>query len=153
MRINFRDLLDQIVAEGGDVSSSGPVPDEKIDDAQKILQVSFPPSYREYLAEFGALEIDGQTFAGLTANPAGSLGDVVAFTQYFRAEYHLPTHFIALDFQDGDYFLCMDSSVQSDTGESPLFLIDPVKLTVKGHKVADTFTDYLAGYLAGYLND
>ncbi|NML35514.1 SMI1/KNR4 family protein [Paraburkholderia antibiotica] len=141
-------LIEQNVAEGADIVRGGPVTVDKIQRAEELLGVAFPPSYKDYLTQYGAIEIDGRSFAGLTANEVGAIGDVVAFTKNAREQYGIPDRYIALDFQDGDVFLCIDTQSKDSAGESPLVLISPVNGKQQGAVVSQGLVDYLEKYLS-----
>jgi hypothetical protein len=141
-------LIEANVAAGAKVAVAGPASDEAVQAAESMLGVALPPSYRGFLARFGAVEIDGRSFAGLTCGDVGSAGDVVAFTTHARDNYQLPAHYVALDFQDGDAFLCIDTEQRRADGESPIVLVSPSDGTQLGHPAAESWTDYLADYLS-----
>lgn len=146
--IDLDELIQRSVADGSEIVCSGPVDDEKIRRAETMLGVIFPPSYKRYLLRYGAMEIDGRSFSGLTSRDVGEGGDVVAFTRNAREEYGLPEQYIAIDFQDGDAFLCIDTGQKDASGESPLVLISPESGRQQGGVVANGLIDYLARYLS-----
>jgi len=148
MSVNLDDLIRKNIDDGSEIEFSGPVDDAKIREAESALGVTFPPSYRDYLRRYGAMEVDGRSFGGLSAAAAvGSVGDVVAFTRHARADHGLPVRYVAIDFQDGDAFLCIDTGRQDADGESPLVLVEPVGLAQRGPDVAQGLVDYLTRYL------
>ncbi|HIH2744425.1 SMI1/KNR4 family protein [Burkholderia aenigmatica] len=147
MCLNLGDLIDANEEAGSEIFISGAASAEKIREAELLLGVDFSTSYKEFLSEYGAMEIDGRSFAGLTSNPVGEAGDVVTFTRYARAEYGLPNHYVALDFQDGDVFLCIDTSQIAD-GESPMALVSAVDGRKMGVVAAKSWGDYLMKYLS-----
>lgn len=148
MQVEIKKLLEKNAQEGAEISVSGPVDKNKIDLAEKALGVTFPPSYKKYLEEFGAIEIDNYSIAGLTQRDVGELGDVVAFTRYAREEFGLPSQYVALDFKDGDDFLCIDTSQKDASSESPIVLINPVTKRQHGSVVSPSFGDHLTAYLS-----
>jgi hypothetical protein len=141
-------LIQQNVDDGSEVVCSGPVDDGKIQRAEALLGLTFPPSYKEYLSHYGAIEIDGRSFGGLTSRDAGESGDVVAFTRNAREQYSLPDQYIAIDFQDGDAFFCIDTNQKDSTGEAPVVLISPESGRQHGGIVAKSLIDYLERYLS-----
>jgi len=148
MQVTIKDLIASNIADGAEIMTSGPVRRNKIEQAEKMLGVKFPASYKSFIEEFGAIGIDGFNLAGLTERDVGEPGDVVAFTQYCRSEYGLPDEYIALNFDDGDYFLAIDTKMQDAMSESPIVLIDPVKKTHHGPISANSFGEYLIGFLS-----
>ncbi|WP_414444864.1 SMI1/KNR4 family protein [Burkholderia sp. 22PA0106] len=133
---------------GVGVVISGPVLQEKIHSAELMLGVDFPNSYKMYLEKYGAIDVDARSFAGLTSNNAGDDGNVVAFTKYAREEYQLPVQYIALDFQDGDAFLCIDTQKKGTDGEFPVVLVNPIDGAQMGYAAAENWMDCLEEYLS-----
>ncbi|CAM2183462.1 antitoxin YobK [Burkholderia cepacia] len=148
MHLNLGGLIYENERSESDIVISGSVSIEKVQEAESLLGVKFPSSYKEYLLGYGSMEIDGRSFAGLTPNPVGGGGDVVAFTSYARGDYGLPNQYLALDFQDGDVFLCIDTSQKDGDGESPVVLTSPVDGRKIGAVAAKSWGDYLVKYLS-----
>ncbi|MCT8345588.1 SMI1/KNR4 family protein [Photorhabdus kleinii] len=145
MKDSINDLINKNKLDGCEIYISGEVNKELINKAEDILGVSFPPSYSYFIEKFGSIEIDNRSFAGLFANEVGQDGDVVSFTLFQREDIGLPNKYIALDFQDGDYLLCIDTSIVNSEHECPIVLVNPDSL--ENHKVNDSFYDYITEYL------
>lgn len=64
--IDLDELIQRNVVRGSEIVCSGPIDDEKIRRAEAMLGLFFPPSYKQYLSRYGAMEIDGRSFSGLT---------------------------------------------------------------------------------------
>jgi hypothetical protein len=60
----------------------------------------------------------------------------------------LPDQYIAIDFQDGDAFFCIDTNQKDSTGEAPVVLISPESGRQHGGIVAKSLIDYLERYLS-----
>ncbi|WP_144630608.1 SMI1/KNR4 family protein [Bordetella genomosp. 13] len=149
MPLDIDQLIAQNLADGEDVVVSGGVDTQRLIEAEALPGAEFPAPYRQFLAKYGAIEIDGRSFAGLQAEgEVGDDGDVVAFTRYARKDYRLPEPYIALDFQDGDFWLRLDTSRSDGDGESPVILVSPVDGKQHGPATAPSWADYLAVYLA-----
>jgi hypothetical protein len=148
MLIDLHKLIQQNIAAGSEIVIAGPVALDKVRKAELMLGVEFPPSYKAFLTEYGAIEIDGRSFAGLTPSLEGGHGDVVAFTKYARESYGLPVRYIAIDFQDGDAFLCLDTEQKHGKDESSVVLVSPVDGKQQGPVTAESLPDYLMRYLS-----
>lgn len=140
-------LIEKNINDGAEINIGQPVSFQTIEKAEILLGVRFPKSYILFLEKFGTIEIDGRSFAGLEPEQVNITGDVVSYTKYLRVDEDLPDQYIALDFQDGDYILCIDTSKFNDLQEAPLVLIDPV--TKESSLVSGSFMDYLIDYLKG----
>ncbi|PHM30061.1 SMI1/KNR4 family protein [Xenorhabdus innexi] len=145
MKNSISDLINKNILDGSEVVISGEVNKEFVKKAESMLGVSFPPSYSSFIEKFGSIEIDNRSFAGLFENEVGQDGDVVSFTLFQREDVGLPNKYIALDFQDGDYLLCIDTSIVNNENEYPVVLVNPDSL--ESHKVNDSFYDYITEYL------
>jgi len=153
MLTRIDDLIKNSAVAGEEITILNPASDEKIHAAESMLGVVFSPSYKEYLKKYGAMEVGTCSFAGLTESEAGSIGDVVAFTKYARKSFGLPARYIALNFEDGDAFLCIDTERKDINDESSIVLINPTDGKQMGGVVATSFSDYLVEFLNGYLLD
>lgn len=140
-------LIEKNINDGAEINIGQPVSFQTIEKAEILLGVRFPKSYILFLEKFGTIEIDGRSFAGLEPEQVNITGDVVSYTKYLRVDEDLSDQYIALDFQDGDYILCIDTSKFNDLQEAPLVLIDPV--TKESSLVSGSFMDFLIDYLKG----
>ncbi|MDE9545364.1 SMI1/KNR4 family protein [Xenorhabdus bovienii] len=145
MKNSINELINKNKLDGCEIYTSGEVNKELVKKYENILGVLFPPSYSCFIENFGSIEIDSRSFAGLFANEVGQDGDVVSFTLFQREDVRLPNKYIALDFQDGDYLLCIDTSIVNNENECPVVLVNPDSL--ENHKVNDSFYDYITEYL------
>lgn len=148
MSIDLHKLIEQNIAAGSEIVVAGPVSPDKVRSAELMLGVEFLLSYTAFLTEYGAIEIDGRSFAGLTSSEVGTAGDVVAFTKHARENYALPARYVAIDFQDGDAFLCIDTEQKGVGNESPVVLVSPIGGKQQGPVAAESLTDYLVRYLS-----
>lgn len=138
-------LIEKNIKNGAEINIGQPVSFQNIEKSEILLGVQFPKSYILFLENFGTIEIDGRCFAGLKPEQVDVTGDVVSYTKYLREAEGLPDQYIALDFQDGDAMLCIDTSRLNELQEAPLVLVDPV--TKESSLVSDTFMDFLIEYL------
>lgn len=140
-------LINENVSNGSSIETAGSVKEDLIKEAEVKLGLHFPPSYKDFIKNFGCIEIDGRSFAGLFPNEdVNEDGSVVAFTIFQREDLGLPENYVALDFQDGDYLLCINTSLINSNGESPIVLVDPISF--KESKLNESFYNYLVGYLS-----
>ena len=147
MKNEIINLINDNINNGASIETAGKVENEIIKKAEAELGLAFPPSYREFVSHFGCIEIDGRSFAGLFPDEdVNEDGSVVSFTIFQRKDLGLPKEYIALDFQDGDYLLCLNSSSVNAEGESPVVLVSPVSF--EETKLNDSFYDYLIDYLS-----
>lgn len=100
-----------------DCIASGPVSTETIAEAETRLGLWFPPSYRQFLMEYGAILASDIEVAGLppkqtNANHPPMWQDVVDVTEIYRRHNALPDDsiYISTDGTDRNYFLSCSRS-------------------------------------------
>jgi len=147
------ELIKKGIESGAEITVFAPASSEKILAAESMLKIVFPSSYKNFLMKYGAIEIGTCPFSGLVSDDVGNNGDVVSFTKYARENYGLPTRYIAINFEDEDAFLCIDTEQKNIEDESPIVLVKPTNGKQIGGVVASTLPDYLVEYLTGYLSD
>ncbi|MGD9789582.1 MAG: SMI1/KNR4 family protein [Phycisphaerales bacterium] len=84
----LQQLLDIALQSGIQVSTGDPIPDSIIDDAQSLLSVIFPQTYRDLLRKFGYLKIGSEEVLGM--DPSLPLTDgtsMVGTTLSYREWY------------------------------------------------------------------
>lgn len=140
----LKKLISKNIKDGSEIFVGQPIDFDTIKRAEKALDVKFSDSYISFLHEFGTIEVDHRFFAGLHSSDVGKNGDVVAFTKYLREDIALPLQYVALDFQDGDYVLSLDTANFTEH-ECPVVLVDPV--TREQSIVNRSFSEFLIGYL------
>src|SRR5436190_5374279 len=97
---------------------SKPARDEEIRDAEKVLGVSFPPSYRAFLSLNGAMSVGDVTISGIVDNAPldrGS-GSVVFDTMTFRKDWRLPDRYVVIQPSDKAPY-CLDTQTSDAAGE------------------------------------
>lgn len=140
------ELIDNYIIAGLDIEIGGKVDEEIVAQAEQLLGLNFPLSYREFLRNFGWLNINGSVIDGLE-NRTYDKG-VVSFTNYLREEINLPKQYIALEFDEGDLVLGIDTS-EIKNKEAPIGFINPVSHNFE--KINDDFKEYLIKFLTEYL--
>ncbi len=123
---NYETAL-QIIAEHPDLSDfDSPAPEQKVEAAEEILGLTFPPSYRRFLLDlgvggFGSQEIYGITPGDLTG---ASVPNGIWYTLIKRERAALPKELVVVyGVGDGELF-CIDTGVRKD-GECPVIAYQP----------------------------
>ncbi|WP_375580449.1 SMI1/KNR4 family protein [Marivirga tractuosa] len=60
--IDTKKLIDKYSSEA---DFTGAVTDEEITEGERLLETKFPPSFKQYLREFGALSFESEEFYGI----------------------------------------------------------------------------------------
>ena len=142
--------LEAKIASSQQASFGSGVPEEVIADAEEVLGVKFPTSYRWWLARYGAGYLGSYELQGLfpirpsERDPADHyVGDVVCMTQINRGQ-GTPHHLLELLDYEGDevYFLDLHAVVD---GEAPVVVGRPG--TDELEPVATSFAAFLKSKL------
>ncbi|WP_329545888.1 SMI1/KNR4 family protein [Streptomyces sp. NBC_01356] len=95
--------------------------------AERDLGVTFPPSYRRVIEEFGTWDIAGEEFIGVYQTPALGqklLGSVTE-TLDARSQYGMPSGLIVAMFDGMGGLIVLDSSRVDQEGEYPVLVWNP----------------------------
>ena len=101
----FLDLVEEYEDEADFV---GPRDEALVAAAEAALGLSFPPTYRRFVAELGAGDIAGQEFYGVISDEFvnSSVPNGIWLTLKARGEWSLPESMIVVAFDGGvDYFV------------------------------------------------
>ncbi|MDM5191353.1 SMI1/KNR4 family protein [Bacillus hominis] len=94
----------------------GVVNEDTIQEAAKMLNITFPSSYHWFLKQYGSGGLDGMDIHGCEKTVADS--SVVYHTKLYRETYDLPVQYIVLNDIDGTV-TCLDTSKMKD-GDCPV---------------------------------
>jgi len=86
------------------IESGTPASDGQIAAIVDAMNVTLPQDYRDFLSEFGTLEIGGIEVAGAAE---GHL-EVVSMRDELMTQHSLPGDLIPVINEDGDSFVCID---------------------------------------------
>ncbi|WP_369387207.1 SMI1/KNR4 family protein [Streptomyces sp. CG1] len=118
---------------------------EVIARAEAEMGLTFPPSYRRLIAEFGTWEVPPAEFPGVYQTPSRGeelLGSS-AYTLEDRARMGLPHHFLVVMHDDVLGVVVLDTSRPDSEGEYPVFAWNPgVPEGGLMEKVADSFGEF-----------
>lgn len=145
------EVADEILrlAQSGDSSEFfGPIPEERIDEAERELGLPLTGSYRTFLRRFGAGHLLGYSFDGLpdTRNsddemPAFlNVADTTKMHWKGNAGNGMPRGLIYVTDDGGDYNFYLDTTKRDERGECPVVVHGP---GAAGVLVARDFLDFL----------
>ena len=126
--------------------AAGPATDDLIAAAENELGVTFPPSYRRFLAIYGAVACRGFLIAGLFQDEPNDQPplwlNVLRYTGQLRRSSRglIPRAYVALSDDGGDYKFYLDTSRVNDAGECPVVVLGP---GADDLRVADDFVDFV----------
>lgn len=143
------ELLDERIAASSRARFARGVPELVVVDAEAVLGIRFPPSYRAWLLKYGSGHLGGYELQGLGPEPPSQrdptevyVGDVVYLAQLNRAN-GLPSHLLELLNYEGDEVYYLDLSVVN--GEAPVVCRDAGVPELR--LVADSFSTFLLSEL------
>jgi hypothetical protein len=100
----------------------GPQQPWLVAEAEAVLDVAFPPSYRQFLRQLGQVALFGDVMYGIPAERTMFWTDVVETNLFLRRSRGLLPHLVAFWLEEHIYpaVLVIDTSLRDDFGESPV---------------------------------
>jgi SMI1-KNR4 cell-wall len=145
---NSRSIADRIVelANKGEHTPDflGPIPEGRLRDAERDLDVTFSGSYRAFLLHLGGARMFGYCFCGLPEayDPDSTSlypGNLVDYTVDYRSFMEgLPSSYVYLTDNGGWITFWMDTAINHD-GESPIVAFSYERLI----SICDSFLDFI----------
>ncbi|WP_089099412.1 SMI1/KNR4 family protein [Streptomyces hyaluromycini] len=135
-----------LVRANEDVAHHGDgCPPEVIARAEAEMGLTFPPSYRRLIEEFGVWEVPPAEFPGVYRTPAR--GDKLlgspAYTLEDRERMALPRRFMVVKHDDVWDVVVLDSSEPDQHGEYPVYAWNPgIPDGGRMEKLADSFGEF-----------
>ena len=122
------------------VDFTGAVTTEEIQKAEKLLNITFPESYKAFLLDFGAGDIGGEVIFGIVKNKQKDADiDTVKITR-MEHEYQMPKHMAVIFYDSSDDSLyCLNTSKMCE-GECPVVSVPSDYSNIK--VVADSFGEF-----------
>jgi hypothetical protein len=107
----------------------GPTAEDTIRQLEAAFGHPMPPSYRAFLARFGAVSILNTSYSGIMNGKIdGGRGCAWTDTRYARGWCQLPEHYLVVQ-PDEDGFACLDFSRTGPGGEHPVIYHMPFRRT------------------------
>jgi hypothetical protein len=104
---------------------TGPIPEEVLEDAEHLLGLRFPPTYRRFLHELGCGDVAGAEFYGIVDDELrkGPIPNAIWLTLDERATSRLPEQMVLVGFT-GDMagYYAIDLSRADGDGEAPVVM-------------------------------
>jgi hypothetical protein len=124
------------------IEFNGAKSEELVTSLETALGVKFPPSYRQFLLNFGGAFLTGNIISGiyesapLMPNEGSTFGD----TQRYREVFGMPNYLIVVA-PDEDAPYCLDSRETDENGEMPVvcYTFHTKHIGV----IAESFEEYL----------
>jgi hypothetical protein len=143
--------IERLIAENvpSQVWRSAPANPAIIAECEARLGVCFPPSYRFFLAQFGAIDIGGSSISGVLDNSLEDLGggSVVGDTLWFREEWQLPLNLVVIQADDEAPY-CLDVSNGSPECVVVCYELHSNHASV----IASSFSEWVGTFIFGAEN-
>lgn len=100
----------------------GRIPEKIISDAEEILGIDFPKSYKEFIKNYGAGNFGSEEIYGIINGDFENSGipDAIWFTIKQRKELEIPNNLIVIYFTGGEEYFCLDTAKMNDEMECPV---------------------------------
>jgi hypothetical protein len=118
---DYERAIDLIKRHADDADFAGPRPPELIEAAEQALGFGFPPTYRRFVAEYGAGGVGGTEIYGVVDADfeSSSIPDGVWYNLTLRRDGYDETLYAFYDVGDGETFCLVTTQVAAD-GEMPV---------------------------------
>jgi len=112
----------ELIEESGDGDFEGPKPDDLIAKAEAALGVTFPPTYRRFLSEYGCGDIGGEEFYGLINDQfeGSSIPNAVWLVLNERSGASLPDRYVLVCAEGDGTYCAIDISRKTEQEENPI---------------------------------
>ncbi len=137
----------ELIKKAGGGDFEGPKPESLVVKAESALGLTFPPSYRRFLLEFGCEDINGLEIFGLINDnfDKSTIPNGIWLTLNERQAISLAQIYVIIgDSGDGSYY-ALDTGQTDAIGENPV-----VRLSLDGAyigTIADNFSSFLVNAL------
>ena len=110
----------------GTFDSDIPKEEELIQKIEATLDLSFPPSYYQFLKKYGCVDFFGDEYYGIWKKDAdGTSGsEVISMTLDYRKQYQLPKKYIIVGNSGYGPKDAIDTSKPDEHGECPVVMVD-----------------------------
>lgn len=116
---------------------------------EKILELKFPPSYREFLRRYGCVDFCSNEYYGIWKEDSeGTSGSaVIKMTLDSRKRWNLPHKYIIVGVSGYGPYDAIDISKPNEDGECPVIMIeindeDPVTKEKEWHEMEQLAPDF-----------
>lgn len=137
------------------LSEKNAVSETQINDAEKIIGYSFPPSYRYFLSTLGSGDFRGIEFYGLIPNKNNypSVPNALWLTEEAIKNEELPSDLFVIESLDDGCNACIELS-KKPSEERQIILWDIGEAPTKSRYVlGNNFGDYFYNKIMGALNE
>ena len=143
MDVSSYELAKRAIAGQTAVHSIGPISDRVVENAELLLGVRFPPSYKQFLREFGCLGLIGEEIYGIVNEnlATGPVPNGIWLTLDQRAKFSLPKQFVIIQSTGFGGWYAIDTSKENHIGECPVVLVDVFQQAIE--TVALDFGEHL----------
>jgi hypothetical protein len=145
--------IDELLKATGAFLAGG-APHEHLTAAEEKLGVAFPPSFRDYLLEWGNISLDGREYYGLTRNrdfDKASVPNCVWLTLRKRVAIGLPHPLVVVQNKNDEEYVCIDTDDKLDGAERRIVIWDNIARAIS-QRLDLNFIDFLREDLSDYVD-
>jgi hypothetical protein len=148
---NLEELFELLQSRKDKIEFYGPKNETLVASLEKALSVDFPPSYRQFLLNFGGAFFYGNAISGiwnnnpLLPNEGSTFGDTICY----KKDYGMPGYLIVIQ-PDEDAPHYLDTKEKDENGEMPVVCYE----LHSGHieVIAKSFREYLIDWVLPMLD-
>jgi hypothetical protein len=119
----FRQAL-RMIDRSGEGDFTGPIPQQVVEEAEELLGVRFPPSYRQFLLKLGCGDVAGAEFYGIVDDNLrnGPIPNGIWLTLDERETAKLPPKMVLVSFTGMSGYYALDLARVGENREAPVVM-------------------------------
>jgi hypothetical protein len=119
----FRQAL-RLIERSGEGEFTGPIPQQIVEEAEELLGLRFPPSYRQFLLKLGCGDIAGAEFYGIVDDNLreGPIPNGIWLTLDERETGQLPPKMVLVAFTGMTGYFALDLARAGENREAPVVM-------------------------------
>lgn len=150
----INDRIEKARINGHEIITWRPVSIELVTEVENALDLQLPPSFLEFICEYGGGGINGLEISGILRDDplATNEGTLFGDTYNYRKEHGLPLNLLVIQSDpDGNDPHCLDTSEVDEIGENPVICYSLYQGNTT--RLANDFVEYYLKFSEPYINN
>ena len=150
----FRQAV-RMIARSGDGDFTGPIPQQVVEEAEELLGVRFPPSYRQFLLKLGCGDVAGAEFYGIVDDNLreGPIPNGIWLTLDERETAKLPPKMVLVAFTGMGGYYALDLARVAENREAPVVMWQAGAAASACPVIAKDFGSFFLDEVSGALGE
>lgn len=144
----YKELIQKVEQNGYEIFWQGATSESTINSLEQFLSCRLPPSFRDFLREYGGGGVVGQEISGIEDDDASLdyKGTVLGDTRVCRDAHQLLNELFVIYYTDEETVWCLDMRNSIPGSECPVVSFDVFQRCVD-RQLAPSFGEFFTQYL------